>query len=261
VMVFALVFGVAMTATPAACGPLIEVLRGINAVAMTVIGFAMELAPYGAGCLLFIVTANLGVTILVTLAWFVATVLLGLGLHLFVTYPVVLSTCSRCTPGGFFRETQEALFVAFGTSSSSATLPTAIKVANENLKFPPRITNFVLTVGATGNQNGTALFEGVVILFLAQVMNVELTFAQQFQVVLMSILAGVGTAGVPGGSIPLIVVVMQSVGIPGESIGIVLGVDRLLDMSRTVVNVAGDLVVTACVAASEDRVEGSGSTS
>ncbi len=256
VMVFALVFGVAMTATPAACGTLSEVLRGINAVAMTVIGFAMELAPYGAGCLLFIVTANLGIGILVTLAWFVATVLLGLGLHLFVTYPLVLSTCSRCMPGRFFRETREALFVAFGTSSSSATLPTAIKVANEHLKFPPRITNFVLTVGATGNQNGTALFEGVVILFLAQVMSVELTFAQQFQVVLMSILAGVGTAGVPGGSIPLIVVVMQSVGIPGEAIGIVLGVDRLLDMSRTVVNVAGDLVVTACVAAAEDQADG-----
>jgi DAACS family dicarboxylate/amino acid:cation (Na+ or H+) symporter len=148
------------------------------------------------------------------------------------------------------------MLLAFGTASSSATLPTAIKVAMENLKVPPRVANFVLTVGATGNQNGTALFEGVVVLFLAQVTGVDLTVGQQFTVVLMSVLAGVGTAGVPGGSIPLIVVVMQSVGVPGEAIGIVLGVDRLLDMCRTTVNVTGDLVITQCVAAREAVSDG-----
>ena len=109
-----------------------------------------------------------------------------------------------------------------------------MKVATDELKLPKRVSNFVLTVGATGNQNGTALFEGVVVLFLAQVMGVELTASQQFSVVLMSILAGIGTAGVPGGSLPLIVAVMQSVNIPGEAIGIILGVDRILDMCRTV---------------------------
>ncbi len=251
VMVFALVVGVAITATPEKCAGLVHGLEGWNAIAMTVIGFAMRLAPFGAGCLLFVVTAQLGFSILITLAWFVGTTILGLLLHLLGTYSVVLLLGSRKRPWQFFRETSEAMLVAFGTSSSSATLPTAIKVALENLKLPPRVANFVLTVGATGNQNGTALFEGVVVLFLAQVMGVELTFAQQFQVVLMSILAGVGTAGVPGGSLPLIVVVMQSVGIPGEAIGIVFGVDRILDMSRTVVNVTGDLVVATCVAAGE----------
>lgn len=251
VMCFALAFGLAITATPEKCAVLIGWLEGLNAVAMTVIGFAMQLAPYGAGCLVFVVTAQLGFSIIVTLAWFVGTAVLGLALHLFGTYSVVLLFFSRKRPLEFFRQTREAMLVAFGTSSSSATLPTAIKVALNDLKLPPRVANFVLTVGATGNQNGTALFEGVVVLFLAQVMGVELTFAQQFQVVLMSVLAGVGTAGVPGGSLPLIVVVMQSVGIPGEAIGIVFGVDRLLDMCRTVVNVAGDLVITTCVAASE----------
>lgn len=251
VMVFALVVGVAITATPEKCSGLVAWLEGWNAVAMTVIGFAMRLAPFGAGCLLFVVTAQLGFSILVTLAWFVGTTILGLLLHLLGTYSIVLWLGSRKRPWRFFRETSEAMMVAFGTSSSSATLPTAIKVALEDLKLPPRVANFVLTVGATGNQNGTALFEGVVVLFLAQVMGVELTFAQQFQVVLMSILAGVGTAGVPGGSLPLIVVVMQSVGIPGEAIGIVFGVDRILDMSRTVVNVVGDLVVATCVATGE----------
>ncbi|MDZ4688813.1 MAG: dicarboxylate/amino acid:cation symporter [Planctomycetaceae bacterium] len=251
VMVFSLIFGIAITITPDKCTGLVSWLEGLNAVAMTVIGFAMRLAPAGAGVLVFVVTAKLGFDVVQTLAWFVGTALLGLALHLFVTYSVVLTLFSKKKPWDFFRETREASLVAFSTSSSSATLPTAIKVALNDLKLPPRIANFVLTVGATGNQNGTALFEGVVVLFLAQVMGVELTFAQQFQVVLMAVLAGVGTAGVPGGSIPLIVVVMQSVGVPGEAIGIIIGVDRLLDMCRTIVNVIGDLVITVCVAASE----------
>lgn len=251
VMVFSLIFGVAITVTPDECTGLVHWLEGLNAVAMTVIGFAMRLAPAGAGVLVFVVTAKMGFDVLETLAWFVGTALLGLALHLFVTYSIVLLLFSNKNPWDFFRETREASLVAFSTSSSSATLPTAIKVALNDLKLPPRIANFVLTVGATGNQNGTALFEGVVVLFLAQVMGVELTFAQQFQVVLMAVLAGVGTAGVPGGSIPLIVVVMQSVGVPGEAIGIIIGVDRLLDMSRTIVNVIGDLVITVCVAHTE----------
>lgn len=251
VMVFALIFGVAITLTPDKCAGLVSWLEGLNAVAMTVIGFAMRLAPVGAGCLVFAVTAKLGLSAVYTLAWFVGTAVLGLALHLFGVYSIVLSLFSRKRPRDFFRETREAMLVAFSTSSSSATLPTAIKVAEQDLKLPPRVANFVLTVGATGNQNGTALFEGVVVLFLAQVMGVDLTVAQQFQVVLMAVLAGVGTAGVPGGSIPLIVVVMQSVGVPGEAIGLIIGVDRLLDMCRTVVNVLGDLVITTCVAASE----------
>jgi DAACS family dicarboxylate/amino acid:cation (Na+ or H+) symporter len=126
-----------------------------------------------------------------------------------------------------------------------------MKVANENLKLPPNVSHFVLTVGATGNQNGTALFEGVVVLFLAQVFDVQLSLGQQVSVVLLSVLAGIGTAGVPGGSIPLIIVVMQSVGVPPEGIGIILGVDRILDMSRTVLNVTGDLAVAQCVARME----------
>jgi DAACS family dicarboxylate/amino acid:cation (Na+ or H+) symporter len=251
VMVFSLILGIAITITPDECTGLVSWLQGLNAVAMTVIGFAMRLAPAGAGVLVFAVTAKLGFDVVQTLAWFVGTALLGLALHLFVTYSIVLLLFSNKKPWDFFRETREASLVAFSTSSSSATLPTAIKVALNDLKLPPRIANFVLTVGATGNQNGTALFEGVVVLFLAQVMGVELDFAQQFQVVLMAVLAGVGTAGVPGGSIPLIVVVMQSVGVPGEAIGIIIGVDRLLDMSRTIVNVIGDLVITVCVAHTE----------
>jgi DAACS family dicarboxylate/amino acid:cation (Na+ or H+) symporter len=208
----------------------------------------MRLAPLGAACLVFSMTARLGVDILVTLLWFVLTVLIGLAVHLFVTYPVVLSLGSRMSPRRFFQGAREAMLVAFGTSSSNATLPTAIKVAEEDLRLPRDVSRFVLTVGATGNQNGTALYEGVVVLFMAQVFGVELSVAAQVQVVLMSILAGVGTAGVPGGSLPLIVVLMTSVGVPPAGIGIIMGVDRVLDMCRTVLNVTGDLVVATCVA-------------
>lgn len=253
IMVFSLIFGAALAARPSETQTVTELLRGLNSIAMTIIGWAMLIAPYGAGCLVFASTARLGIEIVITLAWFVATAVLGLGLHLFGTYSIVVWLFGGRSPRTFFRQAREAMLVAFGTSSSMATLPTAMRVAQDSLQVPPRIANFVLTVGATGNQNGTALFEGTVVLFLAQLMGVDLTLPQQATVVLMSILAGVGTAGVPGGSLPLIVVVLQSVGVPGPSIGIVLGVDRLLDMCRTTVNVTGDLVVTVCVDQSERR--------
>lgn len=247
VMVFALIFGAAITAAPGPCTTLVGWLEGLNAVSMIVIGWAMRLAPLGAGCLVFAMTAQLGIDVLLTLLWFVLTVLTGLTLHLLVTYPVALLAFSRMSPRRFFSGVREAMLVAFGTSSSNATLPTALKVAERELRLPKEISRFVLTIGATGNQNGTALYEGVVVLFMAQVFGVELSLGQQVQVVLMSILAGVGTAGVPGGSLPLIVVLMQSVGIPGDGIGIILGIDRLLDMCRAVLNVTGDLVVATCV--------------
>jgi DAACS family dicarboxylate/amino acid:cation (Na+ or H+) symporter len=255
VMVFSLVFGAAIAAAGDKCAVLVGWLEGLNAVSMVIIGWAMRLAPLGAGCLVFSITARLGLDILVTLLWFVLTVLAGLAAHLMITYPVVLSLFSRVSPRTFFRGVREAMLVAFGTSSSNATLPTAIKVAEVDLRLPKEISRFVLTVGATGNQNGTALYEGVVVLFLAQVFKVDLDLAQQVQVVLMAILAGVGTAGVPGGSLPLIVVLMQSVGVPGEGIGIIMGIDRLLDMCRTVLNVTGDLVVATCVAGGSQPVD------
>jgi DAACS family dicarboxylate/amino acid:cation (Na+ or H+) symporter len=252
VMFCALIVGLAITLRAEECQTLIAWLQGLQAVAMAVISFALKLAPVGAGCLVFAITAQLGLDILRTLFWFAATVIVGLALQLLVTYSVTVGLFGRRNPLRFFRDVSQAMVTAFGTSSSNATLPTAIRVADEELKLPRHVSHFVLTVGATGNQNGTALYEGVVILFLAQVMNVELSLAQQLQVVLMSVLAGIGTAGVPGGSLPLIMVVMQSVGVPPESIGIILGIDRLLDMCRTVVNVTGDLAVAACVAQGEE---------
>jgi DAACS family dicarboxylate/amino acid:cation (Na+ or H+) symporter len=164
-----------------------------------------------------------------------------------VVYPLALKFLGGQDPRRFFLGAREAIVTAFGTSSSNATLPTALRVAEQELRLPPDVSRFVLTMGATANQNGTAVYEGVAVLFLAQVFDVDLTIAQQLTVVLMSVLAGVGTAGIPGGSIPLIVVVLQSIGVPPDGIAIILGIDRLLDMCRTTVNVAGDLVMAACV--------------
>ena len=253
VMFFALLCGIAATTCLESTAALVGTLRGIYQISMAVIGWALKLAPLGAGCLVFVVTTQMGPDILKALAAFVAVVLGGLAIHLVIVYSVVLWAFGKRSPLSFFRSISDAMLVAFSTSSSSATLSTSLKVAQEELKLRPEISNFVLTVGATGNQNGTALFEGVVVLFLAQVFGVELNFGQQITVVLMSVLAGVGTAGVPGGSIPLIIVVLKSVGVPADGIAIILGVDRLLDMSRTLVNVVGDLVVATCVDASASR--------
>ncbi len=251
VMVFALIVGVALAVTPERTGTLVRFLEGVFDVCMTIIQFAMRLAPYCVACLLFSVTSQIGLDILSTLLRFVITVLLGLGLQMFVVYPLVLVLIGRMKPVDFFRGVREAILTAFATSSSNATLPTSLRVARENLGLRPDVSQFVLTVGATGNQNGTALFEGVVVLFLAQVFGVQLDLVQQFHVVMMAMFAGIGTAGVPGGAIPLIIIVLHSVGVPGEGIAIVLGVDRLLDMCRTVLNVTGDLVLATAVSRSE----------
>jgi DAACS family dicarboxylate/amino acid:cation (Na+ or H+) symporter len=253
VMFFALVVGIAMAGVPEKVAPLTAVLQAIFDVAMIIIGFAMRLAPLGVAGLLFSVTALLGFEILETLGWYVLVVLSGLAIHLFVVYGVFVALLARRSPRAFWRAVSDAVVTAFATSSSNATLPTSLRVAEENLRIRPDVSRFVLTVGATANQNGTALYEGVTVLFLAQVFGVELNITQQVSVVLMSVLAGIGTAGVPGGSLPLVVLVLQSVGVPGEGIGIILGVDRLLDMCRTTVNVTGDLVVADCVNRMETR--------
>lgn len=247
VMFFSLLVGVAMALHPERMGPLTGVLEGLYDISMVIIGWAMKLAPIGVAGLMFSLTAVLGLEILLTLAWYVATVLLGLSLHMFGVYSLVLKFVAGWSPLEYFGRIREVIFTAFGTASSNATLPTALRVADEKLGLRKDVSTFVLTVGSTANQNGTALYEGITVLFLAQVFGVDLTIGQQITVVLMSVMAGVGTAGVPGGSLPLVAMVLKSVGVPPEGIGIILGVDRLLDMCRTTLNVTGDIAVAACV--------------
>lgn len=226
-------------------------LQGLYDVVMKIIEIAMKLAPYGVAALVFTATARLGLDIVVILGKYVLVVMAGLLIHMFVVYSALLKFLIRVSPRKFFARVEEVIVTAFSTSSSNVTLPTAMRVTEEKLHVPRRITNFVLTLGSTANQNGTALYEGVTVLFLAQFFGVDLTVTQQATVVLASVLAGIGTAGVPGGSLPVIVLVLQSVGVPGESIGVILGVDRILDMSRTVLNVTGDITAAMYVAKTE----------
>jgi DAACS family dicarboxylate/amino acid:cation (Na+ or H+) symporter len=247
VMFFALVFGAALARIGPAAATVVRFLEGVFAACLAIIGWAMRLAPLGVACLVFAMTARLGGELLATLAWFVGTVMLGYALQLGLVYPLLLVLVAHRSPWQFFRDVWEAMLTAFGTSSSNATLPVSLRVAEEQLRLPPAVSRFVLTVGATGNQNGTALYEGVVVLFLAQVFGVDLTLGQQVTVVLLSILGGIGTAGVPGGSLPMVVLVLQTIHVPGESVAIILGIDRILDMCRTVLNVTGDLALATCV--------------
>jgi dicarboxylate/amino acid:cation (Na+ or H+) symporter, DAACS family len=220
-----------------------EVFQG----SLKIVGMAMKLAPYAVFAIVFGTAYKFGVSVFESLLYFSFTVVLGLLLQQFVVYSAMLKWISGRSPIEFFKKCKDVYLYAFSTSSSNACLPKSIEVAEKELKLNPSISRFVLTVGATANQNGTALFEGVTVLFLAQVFSVDLSLAQQFQVVLMCIVAGIGTAGVPGGSLPLIMIIMNSVGIPAEGIALILGVDRFLDMCRTTLNVSGDLVIAALV--------------
>ncbi|HOC26439.1 MAG TPA: dicarboxylate/amino acid:cation symporter, partial [bacterium] len=207
--------------------------------------------PLGVACLVFSVVARLGLDVVVILGKFVFVVMAGLLIHLLGVYSLILKYRIKVSPWRFFGRIKEVILTAFSTSSSNVTLPTALRTADQNLGIPRHIGNFVLTLGSTANQNGTALYEGVTVLFLAQFFGVELTLVQQLTVIFAAVLAGIGTAGVPGGSLPVIVLILQSVGVPGEGIGIIFGVDRILDMSRTVINVTGDLTAAMYVARAE----------
>lgn len=243
-MVFALVFGYALSLTiREEDHPFIRVLNAVFDTSLRVIDFALLLAPYAIFCIVFNTAYRLGGGFLQNVAMYAGVVLLGLAIQQFIVYSVFLKIFAKTSPFAFFRECREVYLYAFSTASSNATLPVALETAERVLKLPPRIARFVLTIGASANQNGSALFEGVTVLFLAQVYSIDLSLGAQVVVVLMSILAGVGTAGVPGGALPLIVVVLVQVGVPPEGIGLILGVDRFLDMCRTTLNVSGDLVI------------------
>jgi dicarboxylate/amino acid:cation (Na+ or H+) symporter, DAACS family len=251
-MFIGLVIGIAITLLPVTVtAPVLRVLEGLYEITAKIIEMIMKFAPYAVACLLFTTTARFGLDLLQALAWFVLTVLLGLSIHMFGVYSLSIYFLSRISPLEFFRRIKTVILTAFSTSSSNATLPTALRVSERNLGVPQEINSFVLTVGATANQNGTALYEGVTVLFLAQLAGVDLSLGQQLMVVYLAILGGIGTAGVPSGSIPFIIGVLVTIGVNPALIAIIIGVDRILDMCRTTLNVTGDLTAATFVARSE----------
>ena len=252
VMFFALFFGIGLLLTDTRNARMLQRgFEGLFDVTMRLILIVIKMAPLAVACFMFNLAALFGWDLLVRLSAYVGVVLLALGIQMFIVFPILLATLGKKSPLAFFRETQEASVMAFSTASSNATLPTSLRVADENLKLPRRVARFVLTIGATANQNGTAMFEGVTVIFLAQFFGVDLTLWQQVMVMLVCILGGIGTAGVPAGSLPVVALILAMVGIEPQAIAIVLGVDRFLDMCRTTLNVVGDLVAAQVISASE----------
>ena len=249
VIFFSLMMGIAITRlSEEKAKPVLDFLRSLAYIAIAIIEMVMMVAPLAVACLVFSVTGRFGLDILVSLATYVVTVVAGLGIFMAVVYPLALKFVAGRSPAAFFREAWIVIVTAFSTSSSNATLPTTLRVAEEKLGVPNEVAGFVVPLGATMNMNGTALFEGVTVLFIAQVFGIDLALNEQILVVLMSVVVAIGTAGVPGGSIPLLMIVLSMVGAPMEGIAIVLGIDRILDMCRTTTNVTGDLVTSTIVA-------------
>ncbi len=252
VIFFSIMFGAALTLIPASkAKPMLAILEALGEAVAKLIDIAMRLAPYGVFGLIFVTTSRFGWDLLQQLAIYVAVVLAGLLIHSLGTLSVILRLAAGINPLRFWSAIREVVITAFSTSSSNATLPTSLLVAERKLRVPPQIGGFVLPLGATMNMNGTSLYEGVTVLFVAQVFGLDLSLTQQLVVIVLSVLTAVGAAGVPGGSIPLLMVMATSVGVPGEGIALILGVDRILDMCRTTVNVSGDLTASCVVARSE----------
>ncbi len=248
----ALMVGFALTRIePHRAKALVDVLEGVNRVAEVIIGWAMTVAPYAVFCLIFSTTSLFGYRLLIALGAFVLTVVGGLALHQFVVLPLLVKFLGGMSPWEFFRKAQGTMLTAFSTSSSSATLPVAIRCAEEELGVPRDVSNFVLPLSASMNHNGTALFESVTVLFLVQVFGGSLGLDQQLVVLVLCILTATGMAGVPGGALPLIGLILVQFDVPAGAIAIVLGVDRVLDMCRTAVNVTADLSTAVVVARSE----------
>jgi len=252
VIFFSLVFGAALTLIPEErARPLVRVLEAVGDAVVKIIDLAMKLAPYGVFGLIFFTTSIFGWGILKSLSKYVLVVLFGLLLHGTVSLSLLVRLLGGLSPRVFWSRIRASIVTAFSTSSSNATLPTNIAVAEEELKIPPKIAGFVLPLGSTMCMNGTALYEGVTVLFLAQVFGVALDLGTQVVVLVLSVITAVGAAGVPGGSLPLLMVVLATVGVPAEGIAIILGVDRILDMCRTTINVCGDLTAAVYVARTE----------
>jgi DAACS family dicarboxylate/amino acid:cation (Na+ or H+) symporter len=252
VIFFALVFGAALTLIPKEKSePMVRVLEALGETVVKVIEIAMKVAPYGVFGLIFVVTSRFGWDLLGQLLKYAAVVMGGLVLYAAIGLSGLVRLFGGLRPWDFWRRAWPTVITGFSTSSSNATLPTNIQVAERELQIPPKIAGFVLPLGATMNMNGTALYEGVTVLFLAQVFGVDLSLGQQIIVVLMSVITAIGAAGVPGGSLPLIMVVLATVGVPPEAIAVILGIDRILDMSRTTLNVTGDLTAACYVARTE----------
>lgn len=254
VIVFAILLGTAMTLAGPPAAPLQALFESANAVIMRLVFLLMEIAPYGVFCLIAKVASEQGLEAFGKLVWYFATVLLVLFVHAFFVYPMLL-VGSGLSPRTFFAKFRAPMSVAFSTASSNATLPVNLRTVEEKLGVDASVASFTIPLGATVNMDGTAIMQGVATVFIAQVYGVEIGAGGFLTIVVTATLASIGTAGVPGVGMVMLAMVLRQMELPVEGIGMILGVDRLLDMARTVVNITGDAIVSCVVAKSEGKLD------
>lgn len=255
VLLIALIFGVALLQIPKSkSGPLLEFFDSLNEVIMKLIDFIMLLAPYGAFALIAAIMVELAgsspmetLSLLNALGLYSIAVVCGLLLHLFLVYSTIVRLLGKVKFTYFLKQMRQAFLVAFSTSSSNATLPVTMDCVTNKLKVKEEVSSFVLPLGATVNMDGTSLYQAVATVFIAQALGLDLSLADQLTIVLTATLASIGTAGVPGAGIIMLVIVLKAVDIPVEGIALILGIDRILDMIRTVVNISGDAAVALAI--------------
>ncbi len=254
IVFFAVIFGIMLTFIPREKSlHIINFFDGISDTMIKLVEYVMKLAPFGVFALISATVADFGFNILTTLIWYIFTVVLGLFLQTIIVYPFILKFFGKMSPIEFFKAMRTAIAIAFSTSSSAATLPVTMSCVENNLKIPKKIAGFVLPLGATINMDGTALYQGVATIFIAQVYGIDLGLTGQLTVILTAVLASIGTAPVPGVGIIMLVMILQSVHIPAEGIALIIGVDRILDMLRTIPNVCGDASIAVAINAGENK--------
>jgi Na+/H+-dicarboxylate symporter len=263
VIFFAIFFGITLVLIPEeASAPIINLVNGMNSIFLKMVDLVMKAAPFFVFCLLAGVVAKMADSpqevfeIFIGLGSYSLTLFSGLFLLTFVVYPLIVKALvSKMSFKDFFKNISPAQFLAFSTSSSAATLPVTMECVEENVGVPKSISSFVLPIGATVNMDGTSMFEGIAVVFLAQLHFIDLTIAQQLTIVFTAAAASIGSAAVPSAGLIMMIMVLQSVGLNPAWVAIIFPVDRILDMCRTVVNVTGDMVVSTLIAKSEGELE------
>lgn len=256
IIVFAILFGLAMMSCGDPGKRVISFFEDVNVINLKLVGILMTFAPYGVFCLIAKLASTIDVADFAEyLGMYFLTVLGALFIHALITYPIILKTLSGLNPVIFLKKMKNAQLFAFSTASSSATLPVTLETATKKLGIDPKVASFTVPMGATINMDGTAIMQGVATVFIAQAYGVDLSVSDYLMVVLTATLASIGTAGVPGVGLIMLTMVLQQVGLPLEGIAIIMAVDRLLDMTRTAVNVTGDCMVSCIVAKSEGEFD------
>lgn len=255
VIIFALLFGIAIALSGKAGQRVASLFEDLNEVVMRLVGILMNIAPYGVFCLLAKLFTDLSLSAFGNLISYFLVVFFALIIHGTVTYPIILKLLSGLSPTIFIKKMRDAILFAFSTSSSNATIPVTMETVTKKMGAKNSIASFTVPLGATINMDGTAIMQGVATVFIAQVFNVDLSLTDFLMVILTATLASIGTAGVPGVGLIMLAMVLDQVGLPVEGIGLIIGVDRLLDMTRTAVNVTGDSMVTLIVSKSENQFD------